>query len=60
MSNPRIAAHLFLSRRTVQTHVSHVLAKLALNSRTDIAREASRRDLNTAAGQPGGVGPNPV
>jgi DNA-binding NarL/FixJ family response regulator len=45
MSNPSIAAQLFLSRRTVQTHVSHVLAKLDLHSRTDIAREASRRDL---------------
>jgi DNA-binding CsgD family transcriptional regulator/tetratricopeptide (TPR) repeat protein len=44
MSNPEIAAHLFLSRRTVQTHVSHILAKLDLHSRTDIAREASRRD----------------
>ncbi|HEX2355745.1 MAG TPA: AAA family ATPase [Micromonosporaceae bacterium] len=44
MSNPEIARHLFLSRRTVQTHVSHVLAKLNLHSRIDIAREASRRD----------------
>jgi DNA-binding NarL/FixJ family response regulator len=43
MSNPQIAAHLFLSRRTVQTHVSHILAKLNMNSRIDIAREASRR-----------------
>jgi ATP/maltotriose-dependent transcriptional regulator MalT len=46
MSNPQIAAHLFLSRRTVQTHVSHILAKLNLNSRIDIAREASRRELS--------------
>jgi DNA-binding CsgD family transcriptional regulator/tetratricopeptide (TPR) repeat protein len=45
MSNPQIAAHLFLSRRTVQTHVSHILAKLDLHSRTDIAREASRREI---------------
>jgi ATP/maltotriose-dependent transcriptional regulator MalT len=43
MSNPEIAAHLFLSRRTVQTHVSHILTKLGLNSRIDVAREASRR-----------------
>ena len=43
MSNPQIASHLFLSRRTVQTHVSHILAKLNLNSRIDIAREASQR-----------------
>jgi DNA-binding CsgD family transcriptional regulator/tetratricopeptide (TPR) repeat protein len=43
MSNPQIAAQLFLSRRTVQTHVSHILAKLNLASRIDIAREASKR-----------------
>ena len=45
MSNPQIAEKLFLSRRTVQTHVSHILAKLELQSRTDIAREASQREL---------------
>jgi DNA-binding CsgD family transcriptional regulator len=37
-SNPDIAADLFLSRRTVQSHVSHVLAKLGAHSRVDIAR----------------------
>jgi DNA-binding CsgD family transcriptional regulator/tetratricopeptide (TPR) repeat protein len=50
MSNPQIAAQLFLSRRTVQTHVSHILAKLNLHSRIDIAREASRRDITSESG----------
>lgn len=40
-SNPDIAGALFLSRRTVQTHVSHILVKLAAHSRSEIAREAA-------------------
>ena len=39
-SNPDIAAELFLSRNTVQTHVSHILAKLGARSRVEIAAEA--------------------
>lgn len=42
LSNPAIAAELFLSRRTVQTHVSHILTKLGLQSRIDIARLAGQ------------------
>ena len=43
MTNPQIAARLFLSRRTVATHVSHILGKLDVRSRIDIAREATDR-----------------
>ena len=46
LSNPEIAAKLLLSRRTVATHVSHILKKLDVNSRTDIAREAALRAIN--------------
>jgi DNA-binding NarL/FixJ family response regulator len=42
LSNRQIGERLFLSGRTVATHVSHVLAKLGVRSRTDIAREAIR------------------
>jgi hypothetical protein len=43
LSNPEIGAKLMLSRRTVGTHVSHILKKLDVNSRTDIARESALR-----------------
>ncbi|MFC0548782.1 helix-turn-helix transcriptional regulator [Kutzneria chonburiensis] len=43
LSNPDIAAQLFLSRRTVQTHVSHILAKLGARSRVEIARLSVER-----------------
>jgi len=39
-STPDIAKELFLSRRTVQTHISHILAKLDVGSRVAIARAA--------------------
>ena len=45
LSYPEIAARLFLSRRTVATHVSHILKKLDVNSRIDIAREAALRNI---------------
>jgi DNA-binding CsgD family transcriptional regulator len=35
-SNPQIADELCLSRRTVETHVSHILTKLGVRSRVDI------------------------
>ena len=45
LSNPEIAARLLLSRRTVATHVSHILKKLDVHSRIDIARESARRTV---------------
>jgi DNA-binding NarL/FixJ family response regulator len=44
-SNPDIASELLLSRRTVQTHVSHILTKLGFGSRIEIAREADRHRI---------------
>jgi DNA-binding CsgD family transcriptional regulator len=39
-STPDIARGMFLSRRTVQAHISHILAKLGAKGRVDIVREA--------------------
>jgi non-specific serine/threonine protein kinase len=40
-----IADALFLSRRTIQTHVTHVFTKLGVNTRAEIAAFAVRHDL---------------
>ncbi|MER6254878.1 LuxR C-terminal-related transcriptional regulator [Streptomyces sp. NPDC001584] len=55
-SNPEIASVLFLSPRTVQTHVSHILAKLQVRSRAAVAAQAAARPPG-AAGTPGAPGP---
>ncbi|MDN5803714.1 MAG: LuxR C-terminal-related transcriptional regulator [Microlunatus sp.] len=43
LSNPQIGQRMFISRRTVQTHLAHVFAKLDLSSRTLLAAEVIRR-----------------
>jgi DNA-binding CsgD family transcriptional regulator/tetratricopeptide (TPR) repeat protein len=42
-SNPEVASALFLSPRTVQTHVSRILRKLGYTSRMDLVRDGTTR-----------------
>ena len=45
LSNQEIGAKLFISERTVRTHVSNILSKLHLANRTQAALYALREGL---------------
>ena len=45
LTDPEIADRLFLSSRTVETHVSHAMNKLGASNRREAAAMASRRGL---------------
>ena len=46
LTNPQIGERLYLSRKTVATHVSAALRKLGVSSRTEIAAIVARRGHN--------------
>jgi DNA-binding CsgD family transcriptional regulator len=43
LTNQEIAERLFVSRRTIATHLEHVFEKLSLSTRVKLAVEATRR-----------------
>ena len=49
LPNKDIAAQLFISARTVESHLTHVYRKVGLSSRVQLAQEAARR-LDPSAG----------
>lgn len=51
LRNDEIATRLFLSTRTVDHHVSAVLAKLGVERRTDVATAAARLGIDPQIGQ---------
>jgi len=48
LSNPQIADRMFISRKTVTTHLTHVFAKLGLRSRAALSAEVVRRETGAS------------
>jgi DNA-binding CsgD family transcriptional regulator len=43
-TNPEIAAELFLSQKTVETHLRNIFRKIDVSTRVELARAIERAD----------------
>ena len=50
LTNPQIAAEMFVTRGTVKTHLAHIYSKLGLKNRSELAAEFARRHAGPSTG----------
>ena len=51
-TNPEIAAALFLSPKTVESHIRNIFRKLGVTSRVQVARAVERADAEDGTSSP--------
>jgi DNA-binding CsgD family transcriptional regulator len=56
LSNPQIGQRLYISSRTVQTHLAHMFTKLDINSRAQLAAQVTRHPESQSADGPPSAG----
>jgi DNA-binding NarL/FixJ family response regulator len=48
-TNPQIASELFLSQKTIESHMHNMFNKVGVSSRVDLARAVERADRTTGS-----------
>jgi DNA-binding NarL/FixJ family response regulator len=57
LTNPQIAEQLLMGRATVKTHLDHIFAKLGVQTRTEVAAAAVRREATQQRPRPAAPAP---